>query len=629
MINLKFKVVTNTLIKINSLNRLLKRLIMMLIDSIFIISALLFSFTLRLDHAYWPKTDELFFIIFGAPLIAIPIFITFKIYHSIARYIGAESLYSITQAVTLYAVIWGLFVQMANIEGIPRSVILINWMLSILSIAGLRIFIKIIFKNKIKGFKGSKKNVVIYGAGVAGRQLSNSLKLSTEYKHVSFIDDNPVIFNSYINNILVSPVKKLEFIINKNNVSEIFIALPSISRKKRTEIIKKLTIFSVQVKSLPSVSEIAGGNVKIDNLLEVDITDLLGRSSVSANKNLLKINITNKIVMVTGAGGSIGSELCRQILSLKPKKIILFEISEAALYLIDQELNNSNKNNVEIFSILGSVRDFLNFKKTIKSFSVETIYHAAAYKHVPLVESNPVQGLLNNSIGTMYAAKAAIEEKVETFVLISTDKAVRPTNIMGASKRIAELALQGLSARAHKTCLSMVRFGNVLNSSGSVIPLFTKQIKNGGPITLTDVNIERYFMTIPEAVELVIQSGAMGHSGDVFVLDMGNPIKIYDLALKMINLSGLRLLDKENPDGDIEIIYTGLRPGEKLYEELLIGKKVLKTEHDLIIRAQEDMIDWDILDPLLSDLNNALNNGEIKKIESLVKELVPEFKPKK
>ena len=332
---------------------------------------------------------------------------------------------------------------------------------------------------------------------------------------------------------------------------------------------------------------------------------------------------------VTGAGGSIGSELCRQIISLKPKKIILYEISEASLYLIDYELNNLKKSHVEIIPIIGSVKNFLDLKNTIRSHMVNTIYHTAAYKHVPLVESNPVQGLLNNSIGTMYAAKAAIEEKVETFVLISTDKAVRPTNIMGASKRIAELILQGLSKESHKTCLSMVRFGNVLNSSGSVIPLFNKQIKEGGPVTVTDFNIERYFMTIPEAVELVIQSGAMSYSGDVLLLDMGKPVKIYDLAVKMIKLSGLKVLDKENPNGDIEIISTGLRPGEKLFEELLIGKKAFKTDHKLIMRAQEKMIEWDISEPLLSKLNNALTNGDLNKIKEILHQLVPEYKSKK
>jgi len=623
------KIIRKPLMKLTFLNRTIKRLIMMFIDALMLISILFFSFSLRLDSWYWPKSDELFFIIFGAPLIAIPIFMLFKLYHSIVRYIGGKALSSIVQAVSLYAVIWGLFGYMLNIEGVPRSVILINWMLTILIIGGSRLFVQWAFQDQVNITNVNKKNVIIYGAGIAGRQLSNALQLSNEYKHIAFIDDDLLIADSYINNIPVHSNIRLELLIEKHNITEVFIAIPSLSRKKQSEIIKKITLFPVQVRSLPSVSALAGGKIKVDDLLEINISDLLGRSSVLPNKNLLEINIHNKVVMVTGAGGSIGSELCRQIISLKPKKIILYEISEASLYLIDYELNNLKKSHVEIIPIIGSVKNFLDLKNTIRSHMVNTIYHTAAYKHVPLVESNPVQGLLNNSIGTMYAAKAAIEEKVETFVLISTDKAVRPTNIMGASKRIAELILQGLSKESHKTCLSMVRFGNVLNSSGSVIPLFNKQIKEGGPVTVTDFNIERYFMTIPEAVELVIQSGAMSYSGDVLLLDMGKPVKIYDLAVKMIKLSGLKVLDKENPNGDIEIISTGLRPGEKLFEELLIGKKAFKTDHKLIMRAQEKMIEWDILEPLLSKLNNALTNGDLNKIKEILHQLVPEYKSKK
>jgi len=405
------------------------------------------------------------------------------------------------------------------------------------------------------------------------------------------------------------------------------LALPSISRKKRNEIIEKLSPFSVHVRSLPSVSELAEGKVKIDDLLEIDIRDLLGRELVQPNKNLLKIKITDKVVLVTGAGGSIGSELCRQILSLKPKQLILFEVSESSLYHLEQELTSTNISNIEIFPVLGSVRDLKRMKDIFSYYAVQTIYHAAAYKHVPLVEYNPSQGILNNAIGTMLAAEAAIAEKVETFVLISTDKAVRPTSTMGAAKRVAELVLQALAQKPNNTCLTMVRFGNVLDSSGSVIPLFKKQIQEGGPITVTDANMVRYFMTIPEAVELVIQAGAMSEGGDVFVLDMGKPLKIYDLALNMIQLSGLQVLDDNNPDGDIEIKFTGLRPGEKLYEELLVGDNTTETENKLIMRAHETMIDWDDLKPMLNELEEASINAEHKKIRKLLKQIVPQFKP--
>jgi len=596
---------------------------------------------------YWPR-DELFWIIYGAPVIAIPIFFSFRLYQSVVRYIGLKALSSIGQAVTLYAVVWALFSLMANhpylmlilgittdpfsISGVyfeqtSRSVILINWMLALIVIGSSRLLARWLFSDSNLNSDRGKSNVIIYGAGSAGRQLSQALQLSTEYKHAAFVDDNKAKDGAYINNIPVFSSNSIEKIIEKNNISEVLLALPSISRRKRNEIIEKLSPISVHVRSLPSVSELAEGKVKIDDLLEIDIEDLLGRELVAPNKKLLKIKIANKVVLVTGAGGSIGSELCRQVLSLKPKKLILFEVSEPSLYQIEQQLININKSNIEIYPVIGSVRDFNRMKDIFNYYEVQTIYHAAAYKHVPLVEYNQSQGVLNNAIGTMLAVEAAIAEKVETFVLISTDKAVRPTNTMGATKRVSELVLQALAKQSNNTCLTMVRFGNVLDSSGSVIPLFKKQIKQGGPITVTDINVVRYFMTIPEAVELVIQAGAMGQGGDVFVLDMGEPVKIYDLAVKMVQLSGLQVLDDNNPDGDIEITYTGLRPGEKLYEELLVGDNPTKTENKLIMRAQEEMIDWEILKPILNELNEVSINTELARIRELLIQIVPEFSP--
>jgi len=634
---------------------------MILVDSVLIVLVLLSSFSLSLSYWYWPK-EELFWIIFGSPVLAIPIFFSFRLYHSVTRYIGARALWSIAQAVTLYAVVWGLLSLMANhplmmrvlglvsspfsisgsyFEGISRSVIFTNWMLALIIIGGSRLLIRWLFNdnnwlfndnnwlfNDQKLYSRRKKSrVIIYGAGSAGRQLSQVLISSKEYKHVAYIDDSLDKNGVHINNIPVFSYNSIEKLIEKDNISEILLALPSISRKKRNEIIEKLSPFSVHVRSLPSVSELAEGKVKIDDLLEIDIRDLLGRELVQPNKNLLKIKITDKVVLVTGAGGSIGSELCRQILSLKPKQLILFEVSESSLYHLEQELTSTNISNIEIFPVLGSVRDLKRMKDIFSYYAVQTIYHAAAYKHVPLVEYNPSQGILNNAIGTMLAAEAAIAEKVETFVLISTDKAVRPTSTMGAAKRVAELVLQALAQKPNNTCLTMVRFGNVLDSSGSVIPLFKKQIQEGGPITVTDANMVRYFMTIPEAVELVIQAGAMSEGGDVFVLDMGKPLKIYDLALNMIQLSGLQVLDDNNPDGDIEIKFTGLRPGEKLYEELLVGDNTTETENKLIMRAHETMIDWDDLKPMLNELEEASINAEHKKIRKLLKQIVPQFKP--
>jgi FlaA1/EpsC-like NDP-sugar epimerase len=613
--------------KLIRLNRLTKQLVMVFVDSIAVILILLLAFSIRLGNFYWPSVD-IYWTIFSSPLIAIPIFYSFNLYRSVLRYIGAKAILAIGQAVSLYAVIWGLVLFVVDVDFIPRSVIFINWMLCFLAISGYRVFSQILFNKKFKfGYK-RKINIMIYGAGSAGRQLASALQGSIDYKNVGYIDDNIALQGGDINGIQVFPNNKVDELVSNKNVSEIFIALPFISIKKRNKIFEILKNTSVVVKILPSISDIAQGVVKIEDLRQINVKDLLGRDSVKPNKNLLKTNIFNKNILVTGAGGSIGSELCRQILLLKPKKLILFDISESALYQIDQEIANLGIENIEVLPVLGSVGDSFRISNVFQFHEVQTVYHAAAYKHVPLVEYNPSQGVLNNSIGTMIAAQAAIASNVETFVLISTDKAVRPTNTMGVSKRVAELILQALAIKPnHNTCLTMVRFGNVLDSSGSVIPLFKKQIKEGGPITVTDVNVVRYFMTIPEAVELVIQAGAMSAGGDVFVLHMGEPIKIYDLAVKMINLSGLQVLDKENPDGDIEIKYTGLRPGEKLYEELLVGNNVNTTDNKLIMRAQEEMIDWEKLEPKLNELKEASINNDTLKIREILLILVPEFNP--
>ena len=599
---------------------------MIIVDSALIILMLYCAFALRLDYWYWPE-NELVWVIFGAPIIGIPIFYSFKLYKSVVRFIGAKSLISIFQAVTLYSVIWGLLGYMIGIDGIPRSVILINWMLTIIVISGSRVLARWIFTGVSAVNLILKKNVIIYGAGSAGRQLSQALLLSGEYKHIAYIDDNLLINKSYINNIPVFAFNKIQQLINNDNVNEIFLALPSISRKQKREIIDKLNIFPLLVRSLPSVSELAQGKVKIDDLLEIEDSELLGRAPVLANESLLKINISDKVVLVTGAGGSIGSELCRQVFNLRPKTLILFELSESSLYLIEQELLQSNVPNVSVLAILGSIRDQARLKNIFNRFKVQTIYHAAAYKHVPLVEFNQSEGVLNNSIGTMIIAEAAISANVKNFVLISTDKAVRPTNTMGATKRVAELILQALAKKPHNTCFSMVRFGNVLGSSGSVIPTFRKQIKKGDPVTVTDKNIVRYFMSIPEAVELVIQSGAMSKGGEVFVLDMGSPVRIYDLAVKMIEMSGLKVFDEDNPDGDIEIAYTGLRPGEKLYEELLVGNNTSITQNSLIMSAKEKMIDWEKLKPLLEKLQDSALSSDQIHIRNLLIEIVPEFEP--
>jgi len=604
---------------------------MLFIDSVVLVSILLTSFSIRLGYWYFPQ-DDLIWVIFGAPIIASAIFVRFGLYRAVIRYIGFKALWAIVQAVSLYALAWGIIGFMVAVEGIPRSVILINWILSLLAIGGLRVVARWLLTREggLKSsaqFNGGCKKVLVYGAGDAGIQLVSALSHSSEYNPVGFIDDSNELQGNQIRGLNIYSVNSVESVINKLKVDEVLIAMPSASRTKRLDIINTLEPYPVLVRMLPGVAELAEGKVSIGDLRKVSIKDLLGRESVVANKDLLGRNITNKVVVVTGAGGSIGSELCRQIIFLKPKALILYEMSELALYSIEKELSNIGMHSLDIYPILGSVNNKTRMTNVFKRFGVDTIYHAAAYKHVPMVEFNNTEGVDNNIFGALNCAQVAIDAGVETFVLISTDKAVRPTNTMGATKRSAELVLQALAAKQSATKFTMVRFGNVLGSSGSVIPLFKQQIKAGGPVTVTDVNMIRYFMTIPESVELVIQAGAMGLGGDVFVLDMGKPVKIDDLAKKMIRLSGLEVKDASHPEGDIEITYTGLRPGEKLYEELLIGDNVSHTDNPLIMRAEEELLTWDELEPILNNLQTVIQDCDQHKLRELLIELVPGFKP--
>ena len=621
-----------------NLSRINKQLIMLLVDSMLLVSILLASFSIRLGYWYFPQ-DDLIWVIFGAPVVASIIFVRFGLYRAVIRYIGFKALWTVVQAVSLYALVWGVIGFMVAVDGIPRSVILINWMLSLLAIGGVRIAARFLLSNNVKfsifnfefnvngNSNSNERRVLVYGAGDAGVQLIGALAHSDEYHPVGLIDDSKELQGQYISGLSVYSVDAIEKLIIKLKVDEILIAMPSASRAKRLAIIGILEPYPVHVRMLPGVAELAQGKVSVGDLREVSIKDLLGRDLVEANKDLLGKNITDKVVVVTGAGGSIGSELCRQIVFLEPKALILFEMSELALYTIEKELSNIGIYSLDIYPILGSVNNKARLDNVFKQFDVDTIYHAAAYKHVPMVEFNNTEGVNNNIFGTLNCARAAIDASVETFVLISTDKAVRPTNTMGATKRSAELVLQALSANQTGTKFSMVRFGNVLGSSGSVIPLFKQQIKAGGPITVTDKDIIRYFMTISEAVELVIQAGAMGTGGDVFVLDMGEPVRIHDLAVKMIHLSGLEVKDESHLDGDIEIKYTGLRAGEKLYEELLIGDNVSETDNPLIMRAQEEMLAWDELKPVLDELSGAIDSCDHEKLRKLLIQIVPDFKP--
>jgi FlaA1/EpsC-like NDP-sugar epimerase len=471
--------------------------------------------------------------------------------------------------------------------------------------------------------------VLIYGAGQAGAQLVAMLKISHHLRPVAFIDDNDSIHHQQINGLTVYPFDELAGVIEKYKVRDVLLAMPAASRRKRSQILRKLEAYPVHVRTLPDLMDIAEGRIEVSDIREVDIGDLLGREPVAPDETLLHKNITGKVVMVTGAGGSIGSELCRQIIHLAPEKLVLFELSEFSLYQLEKELEKFNLN-VPVVPVLGTVLNQQRVGAVCQHFQVKTIYHAAAYKHVPIVERNTNEGIRNNVFGTLSCAQAAIQTGVETFVLVSTDKAVRPTNTMGASKRLAELVLQAL-AQSEDLCgqtrFTMVRFGNVLGSSGSVVPLFREQIAAGGPVTVTDPDIIRYFMTIPEAAELVIQAGAMGQGGDVFVLDMGEPVKILELARRMIHLSGFSVREQGSPEGDLEIQFTGLRPGEKLYEELLIGDNVTETAHPKIMRAEEVVIVWSALQKVLQQLEAANLDDNSAEARKLLLSTIDGFEP--
>ena len=627
--------------KLINLTRFQKKLILLIFDSNLILLILLGSFSIRFGYLYLPH-NELFWAVLSAPILAIPIFVRFGLYRLIIRYIGFKALWSIIQAVTLYALLWSLLAFMIGVEVLPRSVIIINWLFSIIAIGGSRMLGRWVLSG---AHKLKTVNVIIYGAGSAGRQLSIALTQSGEYTPVAFIDDNIELQRQSIYGIEIFSRDDLDQLIQQKNSTEILLAIPSLSGFQRNQIINFLESYPLLVRSLPGVVELAQGKIKIADLREVSVKDLLGRDSVAPTKELLKLNVTKKVVMVTGAGGSIGSEICRQILILKPRILILYERNEFALYSIEKELSYATSTSTKVLPILGSISNKKRLSTIMEAFKVQTIYHAAAYKHVPMVEYNNAEGIRNNIIGTLNCAQVAVENSVETFVLISTDKAVRPANTMGATKRFAEMILQAITLNQNQseniyqhddvketkghytTCFSIVRFGNVLDSSGSVIPLFKEQIKRGGPVTVTDPEIFRYFMSIPEAVELVIQAGAMAKGGDVFVLNMGKPVRILDLAKKIISLSGLKVKDKFHQDGDIEIEFTGLRPGEKLYEELLIGDNVTETNNAMIMRADETMLSWEVLKPIIDELILVLDNNDSIRLRQLLTKAIPEFKP--
>ncbi|MBT4598512.1 MAG: polysaccharide biosynthesis protein [Methylococcales bacterium] len=650
--------------QVASLSRLAKQGMLTLSDSFLLVFSVISAFSLQHGAWFWPAdnwNDPLGILILIAPFIAFPIFIYFGLYRSIVRYIEARAASSVGLAVSLYAFIWGLVVFLTGIEGISIAVMLINWLVALLVIGGSRLFARgLLNSHKLKINQNVRplSRVMIFGAGEAGRQLAHALWFSEEFHLCGFVDDNKKLQGLELMGVPIFAMAKLAKFVDQQQVSEILLAIPSASRNERNEIIRRLRHVRVRIRTLPGLSVLVRDHVGIADLHELEIEDLLVRELAVPDESLLQKQVRGGVVLVTGAGGSIGSELCSQILKRAPKILLILELNEFALYSVQRELLSQLKCEVDnendssksvrllprVIPLLGSVQDEGRLNILVQAWKPQVIFHAAAYKHVPIVEHNPAEGLKNNVFGTLAVAKVAINNEVPNFILVSTDKAVHPTNIMGASKRLSEMILQALGAEhsitfksmdssvttIRRTHLSMVRFGNVLNSSGSVIPLFRKQINEGGPVTLTHKEVTRYFMTIPEAAQLVMQAGAMSgkeEGAEVFVLDMGGAVKILDLARRMIEMSGFRVKDMDCPDGDIAIEVTGLRPGEKLFEELLMGDNVQLTEHPRIIKAHEEFIEWKYLESYLDALRLTIERNDIEGMQLILQKIVKGYRP--
>ena len=561
-------------------------------------------------------------------LISIPIFVRLGLYRAVIRFLGHKAVFAVTFAVALSAVLLGALGRLFDIPLLSPSIVAIYSCLSLLYVTGSRFMVRYYLISR--DLQPTIARVAIYGAGEAGARLSTMLLSTRAFDPLAFIDDNKRLHGRLVNGLKVFSPAQLPELIDKLKIDRVLLAMPTLLRRRRWEILSQLEPLGVHVQTVPQFEQLVTGTASVDEIGEVDVCDLLGRDAVPPKPDLFSACIRDRVVMVTGAGGSIGSELCRQIIGCGPKRLILLEMSELALYNVERELRSLNEQKplgVDIVGLIGNAHHKARLQEVLRTYRIQTIYHAAAYKHVPIVEQNVIEGVYNNLISTWYTAEAAHEMEVETFVLVSTDKAVNPTNVMGATKRFAEIVLQALHRRGSKTRFCIVRFGNVLASSGSVVPLFNEQIKHGGPVTVTHPDVIRYFMTIPEAAQLVIQAGSMAKGGDVFVLDMGKPVRIGDLARRMIHLMGLTVRDDLHPGGDIEIAYTGLRPAEKLYEELLIGNNVTGTEHPMILRAMEHSLPWDRVAAELEAILVAMNNFDCQRVLQLLAEVVIEYKP--
>ncbi len=609
--------------------RFAKRLIALLVDSSLAVVTIWLALYLRLGEFYAITGPYL-----TAALLAIglglPVFVVFGLYRAIFRYAGWPALLAVSKACAVYGLLFSSVVTVMGIDGVPRTIGIIQPLLMLMAVGASRLVARFwlggLYRQQL--MRAALPKVLIYGAGNAGRQVAVAMAHSHELQIVGFLDDDDRLHGHVLNGLPIYNPEDLPALVDSQAIHAVLLAMPSISRRRRNEIIESIRPIKVSVRTLPALGELAQGKVSMADLRELDIDDLLGREAVAPNTILLGKNVSGRVVLVTGAGGSIGSELCRQIARLHPATLLIVEHSEYALYQIHQELEPLLvEAESRLVPLLASVRDVERMHGIMATWRPDTVYHAAAYKHVPLVEHNPCEGVRNNVFGTLVTAQAARTNGVADFVLISTDKAVRPTNIMGASKRLAEMTLQALAAQGGGTKFTMVRFGNVLGSSGSVVPLFRRQIREGGPVTLTHPEINRFFMTIPEAAQLVIQAGAMARGGDVFVLDMGQPVRIIDLARRMIELSGLEVRDEANPDGEIEIAITGLRPGEKLYEELLIGDNPQPTSHPRIMKANEDFLPWARLETKLDALAQAIDSSDVAALRLLLEQLVVGYTP--
>ena len=609
--------------------RFAKRLIALLVDSSLAVVTIWLALYLRLGEFYAITGPYLTAALLAVGL-GLPVFVVFGLYRAIFRYAGWPALLAVSKACAVYGLLFSSVVTVMGIDGVPRTIGIIQPLLMLMAVGASRLVARFwlggLYRQQL--MRAALPKVLIYGAGNAGRQVAVAMAHSHELQIVGFLDDDDRLHGHVLNGLPIYNPEDLPALVDSQAIHAVLLAMPSISRRRRNEIIESIHPIKVSVRTLPTLGELAQGKVSMADLRELDIDDLLGREAVAPNTILLGKNVSGRVVLVTGAGGSIGSELCRQIARLHPATLLMVEHSEYALFQIHQELEPLFvEAESRLVPLLASVRDVERMHGIMATWRPDTVYHAAAYKHVPLVEHNPCEGVRNNVFGTLVTAQAARTNGVADFVLISTDKAVRPTNIMGASKRLAEMTLQALAAQGGVTKFAMVRFGNVLGSSGSVVPLFRRQIREGGPVTLTHPEINRYFMTIPEAAQLVIQAGAMARGGDVFVLDMGQPVRIIDLARRMVELSGLEVRDEANPDGEIEIAITGLRPGEKLYEELLIGDNPQPTSHPRIMKASEDFLPWARLETKLDALAQAIDSSDVAALRLLLEQLVVGYTP--